>query len=676
MSLNLVKNPSSSPDEAILNALPALILVEQQDRILFANVAARKLLGNCEGPWKVCLQADLLGELPPIVTDPAPFEAQLRCPGGKRIEIQGTRRQLEDERGLTLIVAHPREGAAGARMMEEVLNCIPDAVVLTHGYAVVYSNPAFGELFGYDASQIVGLDLRDLIVPDTRQHESATIETILADLKPIALESVRRTSDGKLIDVSVVASPLMVTADDGTRSRLGTVFNYRDISERKQAEAKLQHDALHDLLTGLPNRALFLDRLTVAFSRRARRPDQSCGVLFIDMDHFKQVNDTLGHAAGDSLLRQVAQRLQSALRPQDTAARLGGDEFAIVVENITSSSDLEVVANRILLEMDRPFEILQHRVQGGASIGVALAGPDHTTPEMLIRDADFAMYRAKHEGGSRYEIFDKNLKLHANNRRERERQLRHVLDRREFELWYQPIVRLANGQLEGFEALLRHRRSDGQVDSFRDLLAVAEETGLSITIGRETVESACRQLRQWSEISTHPLSITVNLSERQFYHLDMVAQIKRLLAASGAPPRQLLFEVSEQTLARNPEQALVLLQKLNDCDVRVAIDNFGTHNGSLNQLMLLPISVIKLAPRLSQAAVAGGRQAALLAALLQMGTALQIEVVAQGIETAEQFTALRNLGCQLGQGYCLSHPLDPRSATELAVNLDGLELPA
>jgi diguanylate cyclase (GGDEF)-like protein len=450
-------------------------------------------------------------------------------------------------------------------------------------------------------------------------------------------------------------------------ARVGYVLSFRDIGERKQVEAKLQHDAMHDLLTGLPNRALFLDRLTLAFTRRARRRDQSCGVMFLDLDRFKEINDSLGHAAGDVLLVSVAERLCAALRPQDTAARLGGDEFAVLVENILSIGDLDIVANRILSAMARPFEIFGHSIDVGASIGVAMAGPDHTAPELLIRDADFAMYRAKQAGGGRFEIFDKHLKLQVTSQLERERELRQVLDKREYELWYQPIFSLQSGKLEGMESFLRWRRQDGSVESFQELLAVAEDTGLSITIGRETVETVCRQLRTWTEaLPLSDLTLTVNLTHRQFYHPDMVAQLKRALALTRAEPGRLLVEVSESTLCDNPDAVVATLQRLVECGVRVAIDDFGSRTAPLSYLVYLPIDVVKLDPKLTANAVLGGRQAAVLESLIHLGKTLGVQVIAQGIETPEQLSALSRMGCELGQGALLSPALEPARARQLA----------
>ena len=288
-------------------------------------------------------------------------------------------------------------------------------------------------------------------------------------------------------------------------------------------------------------------------------------------NHFKEINDSMGHAAGDVLLKAVSERLRTALRPQDSAARLGGDEFGVLVESILTVSDLDTVATRVLSEMQRPFEIFGNQIQAGASIGVAMAGPDHTAPELLIRDADFAMYTAKQAGGGRYEIFDKQMEGHVTTQQERERELRSVVERREFEVWYQPIYRLQTGKLEGFESLLRWRRADGSVDSFSELLPVAEDTGLSISLGRETVETVCRQLRKWTEeLPQADLTLTINVSHRQFYHPDMVAQLMMALAATGVDPTHLLFEVPEATLNENPDAAVAILQRMVDCNVRIA----------------------------------------------------------------------------------------------------------
>ena len=675
MGLNLSENSNSTHQQEILDALPVLVFLERAGRVVFANAEARQMLGMAEGEWIHRPVEDVLWGLFPGTAEPqtsltgnkrgSPFHATLAGKGGRLLPVEGTYSILDAEMREAVIVAQAggRERTPKPRLMEDVLASIPEAVVIVHGRHVLYTNPAFTRMFGFTSEEVCGGNLRDFIVPETRQHENALLQKTVEEHGSAIIETVRITKGGELVDVAMQVGPLLVSGDNA-----GYVLTYRDIGERKQVEAKLQHDAMHDVLTGLPNRALFQDRLTLALSRRARRRDQGCGVLFLDLDHLKAVNDTLGHAVGDMLLVAVAERLRAILRPQDTAARLGGDEFAILVENILTVSDLNVVAERVLQELDRPFEILGHSVRGCASIGVAVAGPDHVAPELLIRDADLAMYRAKENGGNSYEVFDRRMEVRVTSQQERERELRHVLSKREFELWYQPIYRLATGHVEAFEALLRWRRADGSIDSFRDLLPVAEDIGLSITIGREAIDTVCRQLENWSQaIPGNLLTVNVNVTHRQFYQDDMLAHLKKTLAATRVDPSRLMFEVSESILNDNPDGAIAVLQRLVDCGVRVALDNFGSSLAPLNYLVRLPISVVKMDPKLTIAATTTGRQLALVESLIHVGKSVGVQVLAQGIETQEQLTVLRRLGCELGQGHLLSHALEPGRAQQLAM---------
>jgi Amt family ammonium transporter len=674
MSLNLPENSDSPQQQEILDALPVLVFLERAGEIVFANVEARQMLGLADEPWVSRQVEDVLWGLFPGTAEPqtlltgtmrgSPFHATLPARNGRLLPVEGTYCLLNPELREAVIVAHPggREQAPRSRLMEDVLASLPEAVAIVHGTHVLYTNPVFTQMFGYTAEEASGGDLRELIVPETRQNEHAMLEKTVDQHGRATAETVRVTRDGELVDVAMLAGPLLV---DG--AKVGYVFTFRDIGDRKQTEAKLQHDAMHDVLTELPNRALFTDRLTLALSRRLRRRDQTCGVLFLDLDHFKEINDTMGHAAGDVLLKAVSDRLRAALRPQDSAARLGGDEFAVLVENILTISDLETVASRVQTEMQRPFEIFGNPIQAGASIGVAMAGPEHTAPELLIRDADFAMYTVKQAGGGRYEIFDKQMEGHVSSQLDREQELRNVVERRQFEVWYQPIYRLQTGKLEGFESLLRWRRADGSVDSFNELLPVAEDTGLSISLGRETVETVCRQLQKWTEeLPQSDLTLTVNVSQRQFYHPDMVAQLKMALAATGVDATRLLFEVPESALNENPDAAIAILQRMVDCNVRIAVDNFGSSLAPLNLLARLPIDVVKLDPRLTVAATSTGRQLAVLESVIHLGHTLGMQVVGQGIESPAQLEAMSRLGCELGQGHLLSYAVDANRALYLA----------
>jgi len=673
-SLNLPENSESSDQQQILDALPVLVFLERAGRIVFANAEARQMLGLVEGEWISRPVEDVLWGLFPGTAEPqtsltgtrkgSPFHATLPTLSGRLMPVEGTYSILDAELREAVIVAHPggRERAPKSRLMEDVLASIPEAVAIEHGNHILYTNPAFTRMFGYSAEEASGGSLRELIVPETRLSEVAMLEKQVDEAGKVTVETMRMNKAGELVDVSLQAGPLLV---DG--AKVGHVFTFRDIGERKQTEAKLQHDALHDVLTGLPNRALFVDRLSIALTRRSRRMDQSCGVLFIDLDRFKEINDALGHAAGDVLLVIASERLRAALRPQDSAARLSGDEFAVLVENIVTVADLDIVAKRIVREMEKPFDVFGHFVQASASIGVAMAGPNHTTPDLLIRDADFAMYRAKQAGGARYEVFDRHLEVAVTSQQERERELRQVIEKREFAFRYEPVFRLENVTLECFEALLRRRNPDGSVEGFHDLLAAADDTGLTITLGRETLEAVCRQLKKWVDaLPPGGLAVTANLTHRQFYHPDMVVQLRKVLSATGADPARLLFEVPEGVLNDNPDAAVAILQRLVDCGVRVAIDNFGSSLAPLNHLVRLPIDMVKLDAKLTMSATSAGRHYMLLESLIRFGRTLSIQVVAQGIETPEQLQALCRMGCELGQGRLLSEPLEPEAAFDLA----------
>jgi len=672
--LNLPENSDSREQREVLDALPVLVFLERAGRIVFANAEARQMLGLTEGEWVERPVEDVLWGLFPGTAEPqtlltgtrrgSPFHATMPTRGGRLQPVEGTYSLLNHDLREAVIVAHPggRERAPKSRLMEDVLASIPEAVAIEHGDHVLYTNHAFTTMFGYSSEEAGGGSLRDLIVPETRLIEHATLLRAVDEQGRAIVETVRMNKHGELVDVSLQIAPLLV---DG--AKVGYVFTFRDIGEHKETEAKLQHDAMHDVLTGLPNRALFLDRLNLALSRRARRPDQNCGVLYLDLDGFKEINDALGHAAGDVVLKTVADRLQSVLRPQDSAARLGGDEFAVLVENILTPNDLEIVAKRVLREMERPFDIFGNFAQSGASIGAAMAGSAETTADQLLRDADFAMYRAKQSGGARCEVFDRHLEVFVSSQQERERELRQVIDKRLFEYRFEPIYQLANGVLEGFETSLCWRRPDGTIEDFPDLLAAAQETGLSITLGRETLGTVCQQLSSWgARAPEKDLMLAVNVTHHQFYHSDLIVQLTRTLATTGADPTRLVFEISESVLNENPDAAISILQRIVDCNVRIAIDEFGSTLAPLNHLVRLPIDMVKLDAKLTAAATSGGRQFAVLDSLIRLSRTLGVQVVATGIETQEQLGALVRMGCTLGQGALLSQPLDPARALALA----------
>jgi Amt family ammonium transporter len=677
--LNLPDNANSPEQRQILDALPVLVLLERGGDVVFANREARSLLGETAGEWVPRPVDDILWGLSSGTAEPqtklaatkngSPFHATIQTGAGGYLQVEGAYCVVEGEPRQSIIVAHvtSQEKAPKTRLMEDVLNSLPEAVAIEHGEHLLYVNPSFTEMFGYAVDETSGKGVRELIVPETRLNEHGTLLKIVSEQGIAAAETVRGTKSGELIDVSLQMSPLLVNDQ-----RVGIVYSFRDIGERKETEARLQHDAMHDVLTGLPNRALFKDRVTLALSRRARRPDQSCGVLYLDLDKFKEINDSLGHAAGDVLLRAVAERLLNVLRPQDSAARLGGDEFAVLLEGILTTGDLEVVGNRILKELERTYEIYGHMIQSGASIGAAMAGAEHATADLLIRDADYAMYRAKQSGGQRLEIFDRHLEVSVSSQQERERELRSILENELFEFWYQPIFRLMDGRLEGLESMLIWRRADGTIENSRELLAMAEETGLSIPLAYETIEAVCKQLRAWSDqLPQSSFYLSVNLTSRQFYHEEFLEQLVRALAQSGANPLRLVMEVPESVLNENPDAAIAILQRIVDHNVRVAVDEFGSSLAPLNHLIRMPLDFLKLDGKLTAAAEMRGRHQALLESLIQLGKTVGVQVVARGIETPEQVSELIRMGCLYGQGPMLASLMDPANAFRVAEARSG-----
>ncbi len=670
--MRVPQSSESAEQFQLLDALPVLILLERAGKVVYANAAARQMIGHDDGLWTPRPVDDLLWGLSSGTAEPrtllkgtqtgSPFHATLTANDGSLLPIEGTYSLLNGDLCDAIIVAHPggRILAPRSRMMEDVLSSLPEAIVIVHGDRVLYTNPAFTRIFGYTADEAAGADLRALIVPDANAHEHKLLEMALDLDARSPIETVRHNKAGEEVHVAILSSPLLV---DG--APVGCILTFRALEAKLHSLAGDAHEALHDPLTGLPNRALFRDRLSLALTRRTRRREQTCGVLLLVLEPMAGAEDAQQQAAGDALLVALAERMRAGLRLQDSAARLDANEFAILVENILDPGDLDIVACRLQREMERPFEMPGVELRPAFSIGAAMATAAHTVPEMLLRDAHQAVYAAQQEGGNCVRIFDRSHDMRFTTEQERERELRTVLEKRQFEFWYQPIYRLQNGRLEAFESLLRRKHPGGSVDSFRDLLSVAENSGLSITLGRVSLDAVCGQLREWShqrerEGKATDLSLTVNLTSRQFFNPDLAAQVKNALAASG------MIEVQETTLNENPEIAVAVLERLVEQRVRIAIDNFGAGLAPLNHLMRLPIAVLKLDPRLTAAANGAARRLTVLKSLVRLGHTLGIQVVAQGIETPEQLTALCRMGCELGQGSLLGRPINAADAFALA----------
>ena len=440
---------------------------------------------------------------------------------------------------------------------------------------------------------------------------------------------------------------------------VGRVWSFRDVTARKTAELRLVHDAFHDALTNLPNRSLFTDLLARALGRSRRRDDYAFALLFLDIDRFKVVNDSLGHMTGDQLLVAIARRLERCVRPGDTVARLGGDEFTVLLDDIEDVSDATRIADRIQRELNLPFNISGQEVFTSASIGIAVSASGYARPDDLLRDADIAMYRAKALGKARYEVFDADMHARAVTQLQLETDLRRALDREEFRVWYQPIWSLERECLCGFESLVRWQHPQRGVLGPEEFMHTAEETGLIVLIGRVVLREACRQLAEWHREfpQSPPLSVSVNLSARQFRQPDLVDHVERALGAWELPPSSLRLEITESTIMDNPLTAAEMLVKLRALGVQIDLDDFGTGYSSLSYLHRFEMDTIKIDRSFVSAIGEHGENSEIVRTIIGLARSLDMGVIAEGVERPEQAAILRSLGCEQVQGYFYSPPI-------------------
>jgi len=447
------------------------------------------------------------------------------------------------------------------------------------------------------------------------------------------------------------------------------VVAHEDITKRKAAEERLHHAANHDALTGLPNRVLFTDWLIRAAQRVQSHGTYRFAVLFLDFDNFKIVNDSLGHEAGDQLLIAIAQRLETIPRRSDSIARLGGDEFAVLAEEILDSEDAVQLARRIHEVFRTPFQIDGHSVLATASIGIATGGAGEGRSSDLLRDADTAMYCAKATGPGRHAVFDYAMHIHTVDRLKLESDLRAALEREDFRVHYQPIVSLATGRIEGLEALVRWEHPTRGPVSPSTFIPIAEETGGILLLGRWVLREACRQMRAWQADlpGDPPLVMSVNLSARQFVQPDLVEQVDQTLRENGLDPSRLKLEVTETAAMKDPETTITQLIRLQKLGVRLSLDDFGTGYSSLSFLHKFPLDTLKIDRSFINRIDDAGRNSEIVRTIAAMAKNLGMDVVAEGIETAVQRAVLHRLGCEYGQGYYFSRPIDAQAVQALLV---------
>lgn len=667
---------AAAPIAPIDAAPDGLITVDAEWRFAFMNGHAQELLGRVEADvlgrrfWHV--YPGLVGtafhrECLRVTADRMPIEQEIHCRSIERwLEIRGyptadggaalhlrdvsARRTAQEElRG--------RESRY-RRLFEEARACF---FVMDRDSTLLEVNQAFEAMLGRTRDELyrtrmidhaVDPDAFDRVLLDLREHGAVT-----------DLELALRTADGSEMACVLSCGPQVVDGD--------TVYtgSLRDITKHKEAQDELVRSALHDALTGLPNRVVFMDRLERLLKHAQRRTEEyGFAVLFLDLDNFKQINDTLGHMSGDELLITVARRLEACVRQGDTVARIGGDEFAVLLDMIHDAAAVTFIVDRIRESLAQPF-YPEVAVEGtSASIGIAISVSGYERAEDLLRDADSAMYRAKASGRNDYVIFDSDMHDRAMAQRILEDDLRAAMTRSQFVVHYHPIVELERGRVMGLEALVRWAHPERGLLSPQDFMPLAEQTGLTVEIGWWVMREACRQMRAWqldhARLSPR-LTVSVNLSAKQFVHPALLDKIDEILRETGLDPTFLRLDLTEAVVMQNPQLSAKLLQELRQRGMQICIDDFGTGYTSVRELRQFPISCLKIDRSFVHAIDSDPESAGIVQSIIALGRSMAIDTVAEGVETTEQVEHLRRFGTRFAQGYLFSMPLDARETTAL-----------
>ena len=676
--------PGDTLFKAFASSSPAAVFLHREGRILYANRGAAALVGQDLPDLR---RADYYSLVHREFCDPLRQHDHGRTPEAPahRQEVlflgrDGSERWVDLTSVTVLLGAVPAVLAVGfdvsdrklaesahreaERRMRDILENVQLLAVMRDGRGeVTFANDFFLELVGATDEEVIGRDWFTTFVPAEHQedHRRAYEERFRARtaLPYEETEIMARMEERRLISWN------HTLLHDYQDQVVGMASIGADITERKRVEQQLIHDAFHDNLTGLANRALFMDRVTGALARSRRRTGALVAVLFLDVDRFKFVNDSLGHVMGDQLLVQLGRLLQATVRPGDTVARLGGDEFSLLLEDVGEAADAVRVAERVHLALGTPFRLGGNEVFVTASIGIAISSRDYSRAEDLVRDADTAMYQAKAEGKACHRLFDTSMHARAVAALALENELRRAVERKAFVLHYQPIVEIASGRIRGVEALVRWEHSQRGLVPPSEFIPKAEETGLVFEIGHWALQEACRAVRTWIDELGIDLTVSVNLSSRQFSRPELVRDVGAVLAETGLPARRLKLEITESVLMENAEAAIAMLDGLRHLGVGVSIDDFGTGYSSLAYLLRFPADTLKVDRSFVAMVGKGGRSEKIVGSIVALGRGLEMEVVAEGVETTEQRTGLQALGCWLGQGYLFSRPVDAARMTPL-----------
>jgi len=554
---------------------------------------------------------------------------------------------------------HERQSAE--RFQSLVQNSSDVIVLLAPDLTIRYLTPSVERVLGYAEDELVGRRLGELLQPDEVERLGGFFADVCAiPATPMPRDLSLRRKDGTVVQLESVFNNLLDVANVD-----GVVVTARDVTERRALEDQLAYQAFHDSLTGLANRALFTERITHAIERGTRRRNLFA-VLFVDLDDFKTVNDSLGHAAGDELLVTVAQRIRASIRPEDTCARLGGDEFAVMIESVADAEGAITVARRILETMAQPFVIAGSDVSVQGSVGIALGSGGQTASEVM-RSADLAMYRAKSEGKGTFALYEPSMHELVLERLGLKADLQRAVVAEEFDVHYQPIVALQSGGVVGVEALVRWKHPERGLVLPGEFIGLAEETGVILPLGRHVLNEACRQVASWRQRGHSGLGISVNLSAKQLASRQLPFEVADALAGSSLDASALTLEITESTLLDN-QIVIGRLDELKRIGVRIAIDDFGTGYSSLNYLRRFPVDTLKIAKAFIDDLGTNDEQDRLVAAILRLGSTMGLETIAEGIEREQQLDRLRSLKCRYGQGFLYSRPVPAEQLDSVLVS--------